>query len=167
MVTVREIRENEAEEFLNLCNKLDKETHFMLLEIGERDTTIEEQSELNKVLISRDNQIMLVAENNSQLLGYLVCIGGDFKRNRNNAHIVVGILQAFTSQGIGTELFKEIERWANENQIHRLELTVMIHNQKAIGFYKKMGFEIEGIRKHSLLVNDSYVDEYYMAKLLN
>jgi len=29
-----------------------------------------------------------------------------------------------------------------------------------------MGFEKEGIKKDSLLVNGEYVDEYYMAKLL-
>ena len=29
-----------------------------------------------------------------------------------------------------------------------------------------LGFEVEGVKKHHLLVNDSYVDEYELAKLL-
>jgi hypothetical protein len=29
-----------------------------------------------------------------------------------------------------------------------------------------MGFEIEGVKKHSLLVDGAFVDEYYMGKLL-
>lgn len=29
-----------------------------------------------------------------------------------------------------------------------------------------MGFEIEGIKKDSLQINDSYVNELYMSKLL-
>jgi RimJ/RimL family protein N-acetyltransferase len=32
--------------------------------------------------------------------------------------------------------------------------------------YKKMGFEIEGTKRHSLFVNGKYIDEYYMAKFL-
>jgi RimJ/RimL family protein N-acetyltransferase len=29
-----------------------------------------------------------------------------------------------------------------------------------------MGFEVEGVKKHSLFVNGEYVDEYYMAKYI-
>jgi RimJ/RimL family protein N-acetyltransferase len=79
---------------------------------------------------------------------------------------VIGILEQFTGKGIGTQLFQMLEAWARSNDIHRLELTVMTHNERAIALYKKMGFEIEGIKKHSLFVNGEYVDEYYMAKLI-
>ncbi len=40
---IRKIHESDAEQFLNLCNKLDTETQFMMLEPGERSTTTEEQ----------------------------------------------------------------------------------------------------------------------------
>jgi hypothetical protein len=30
-----------------------------------------------------------------------------------------------------------------------------------------MGFEVEGKKKHSLLINNTYADEYWMAKLLS
>ena len=40
---IRNICEGDAEQFLNLCNKLDAETQFMMLEPGERSTTTEEQ----------------------------------------------------------------------------------------------------------------------------
>jgi RimJ/RimL family protein N-acetyltransferase len=33
--------------------------------------------------------------------------------------------------------------------------------------YQKMGFQVEGIKKDSLLVDGVYVDEYYMGKILN
>jgi Acetyltransferases, including N-acetylases of ribosomal proteins len=46
----------------------------------------------------------------------------------------------------------------------RLELTVMVHNERAIALYKKMGFEIEGTKKRSMRIDGQYVDEYYMAK---
>jgi RimJ/RimL family protein N-acetyltransferase len=43
----------------------------------------------------------------------------------------------------------------------------MIHNEAAIALYKKIDFEIEGRKQHSLVINGSYVDEYCMAKLLS
>lgn len=43
----------------------------------------------------------------------------------------------------------------------------MTHNLAGIALYKKMGFEIEGRKRHSLRVNGAYVDEYYMSKLLD
>lgn len=99
-------------------------------------------------------------------MGYIAAIAGKYKRNRHGGYVVVGVLQSFSGQGIGTKLFKELEKWAGEGQLHRLELTVMVHNERAIRLYKRVGFEIEGRKKHSLLVNGSYVDEYYMSKLL-
>ncbi|KHF26789.1 putative acetyltransferase YhhY [Anoxybacillus sp. BCO1] len=64
-------------------------------------------------------------------------------------------------------LLTELERWAREKGVHRLELTVVIDNAPAISLYQKMGFEQEGVKRHSLNINGRYVDEYCMAKLLS
>ena len=166
MVNIREIREDDAASFRNLLTRVDEETQFMLLEPGERQITVEDQRQRIKTILSRDNQTILVAENDNDLIGYLAAIGGDFKRNRHRVHIVIDILQAFIGQKIGTKLFTELEKWTRHHAVHRLELTVMVHNERAIRLYKKMGFEIEGTKKHSLVISGSYVDEYYMAKLI-
>jgi RimJ/RimL family protein N-acetyltransferase len=160
------IRESDAEEFLALSNRLDEETAFRLFEPGERRTTVEEQREIIGRCQTGENDVILVAECDGQLVGYIAAIGGKYRRNRHSVHVVVAVLQSFAGQGIGTKLFEELEKWAGECQLHRLELTVMAHNERAIRLYKRMGFEIEGRKRHSLLVNGSYVDEYCMSKLL-
>jgi len=167
ILIIRKIKESDAEKFLNLCKKIDAETQFMKFESGARSTTIDEQRDEIKDIFSRKNQTIFVAEKEGQLIGYLAAYGGRYKRNRHSVYGITGILQAFTSQGIGTRLFEELERWARENRIHRLELTVMAHNETALALYKKMGFEIEGRKQHSLVINGSYVDEYCMGKLLS
>jgi len=166
MITIREIRESDAEEFLNLCTRIDAETPFMMFEPGERPTTTKGQKDEIRDILSRDNQTIFVAEKDNQLIGYLAAYGGRYKRNRQTVYIVTGILQGFTLQGLGTRLFKQLEGWAKKRKIHRLDLTVMVHNEAALALYRKIGFEIEGRKKHSLFINDSYVDEYWMAKLL-
>lgn len=42
----------------------------------------------------------------------------------------------------------------------------MTHNQVAVALYSRQGFQIEGPRKDSLLVDGEYVDEYLMATLV-
>lgn len=163
---IREIQTTDAESFLNLCKSLDDETKLMLLEPGERTTMVEQIRGQIEWYLSRNNSIILVAVDDGELVGYLRAKGGDYARNKHCVHIDCGVRQAFAGQGIGTSLFIELESWARERGIHRLELTTMTHNKRAIALYTRMGFEIEGVKKHSFLIDGSYVDDYYMGKLL-
>ncbi len=118
-------------------------------------------------VLSQHNSTILVAERDGQLAGYIEASGGEYQRTRRCAYLVIGILQAFAGQGIGTRLFIALEAWAHQQRLHRLELTVMARNQAGIALYKKRGFEIEGVRRHSMFVDGNYIDEYYMAKILD
>jgi len=109
---------------------------------------------------------MVAEDPQDQLVGFLSATGGVYNRNRHTAYLVIGVLQGFASQGIGTRLFTQTEKWARDHTMHRLELTVMAHNERAVRLYQKMGFDIEGQKKQNLLVDGKYVDEYEMAKLL-
>jgi RimJ/RimL family protein N-acetyltransferase len=167
MSSIREIQESDAAGFLALCKRLDEENRFMMLEPGERQTTLEEQTKRIREVLAKDNQTIFVVEEQGMLFGYLAAMGGSYARNKHEAYIVVGILEAFTSRGLGTALFERLESWAREHAIHRLELTVMVHNTRGVGLYQKMGFEIEGIKRDSLFVDGKFVDEYHMGKILN
>lgn len=68
--------------------------------------------------------------------------------------------------GLGTSLFQQLEKWAINQNIVRLELTVVTQNEAGIGLYKKSGFEIEGTKRKSLLIDGKCFDEYYMSKLI-
>jgi Acetyltransferases, including N-acetylases of ribosomal proteins len=107
-----------------------------------------------------------VTEENSEIIGFLSAERGFANRIKHSAYIVVGILENYRGKKIGTKLFEELEKWAENNFIYRLELTVMTNNEGAVMLYKKMGFKIEGIKEKSLIVDENFVNEYYMAKLL-
>ena len=64
-------------------------------------------------------------------------------------------------------MFEQLEKWALLNSITRLELTVVCTNKAALALYKKMGFKIEGIKENSMIVDGSYIDEYYMGKVVS
>ena len=162
---VRPIREEDSQAYLDLCHALDRETRFMMLEPGERTTTLEEQRQRIRAL--QPGQLILVAEEDQRLVGYLGTFSGTFRRNRHSAYIVVGIAQAFTGRGIGRKLFIKMEEWARQQEIHRLELTVMIHNERAVRLYQGLGFAVEGVKKDALKCDGRYVDEFHMAKILD
>ncbi len=166
MTELRTIREGDAEAYLGLCRQLDEETHFMMLEPGERTSTIQHQRERIRQTLARENQTILVAEDAGKLVGYISGSGGEYRRNAKTVHIVIGILQSYTGQGIGKRFFQALEEWASQRGMHRLELTVMKHNQRGIALYQRMGFEVEGLKRDDLFVDGGYVDQYIMAKLL-
>jgi RimJ/RimL family protein N-acetyltransferase len=166
MLIVRQIRESDAIEFMDLQKTIEEETQFMMLEPGERETALQEERRLIAEVLARANQAIFVAEINGMLVGYLKAFGGKYIKNRHSVYLTAGVLQDFAGRGIGTKLFSELEQWARENEIHRLELIVMKHNEAAIGLYTKMGFQIEGTKRNSLFVDGAYIDEYYMGKLL-
>ncbi|MEC2345241.1 GNAT family protein [Paenibacillus barengoltzii] len=165
MIEIREIRVDDAERFLNLCLQLDQETKFMLYEPGERTTTAEEQRERIQSILSEAGSTILVAEDQGKLVGYLAVFGGQANRTKHVGYIVVGITQAYSGKGIGTRLFQAAEAWRAETEITKFELTVMIPNERAVALYKKVGFEVEGVKRNSIRVDGNYVDEYYMGKI--
>jgi RimJ/RimL family protein N-acetyltransferase len=163
---IREIKPDDAGSFINLIKKVESESEFMLLEPGERKIVEEEQKKRIEVIRKSYNSTIFIAEEDKQLIGYLIVMGGNAKRNKHSVYLIIGILAEYRGRGIGTKLFEQLEKWAKEQNVHRLELTVVTQNQAGLQLYKKMGFEIEGTKRQSLYINGKFVDEYYMSKLL-
>ena len=167
MMKIREIQLDDTQAFLELNKQLDEETKFMMLEPGERDTSIDSPTHRIRGFIDKKNSTLFVAQSESRLIGYIAARGGPYQRNAHKANVVIGILQEHVGQGLGAKLFECMEEWARQIGLHRLELTVMTHNESGIALYKKRGFSIEGEIKHSLLIDGKFVDEYSMFKIIN
>ncbi len=163
---IREVELKDSEKMVKLLKCLDTETEFMLYEPGERDYDLIHQKSILKSFVESPNKTMLISENNREITGFIVGIGGDVKRNRHNLYIVIGIKQEFTGQNLGATFFEILEKWAGKHGFHRLELTVMSHNERAIKLYKSLGYIEEGIKHDSMKLESGYVDEIYMSKLI-
>ena len=163
---IREIKIEDAEKFGHLTQQVERDAAYMLWEAGERSVSKEQQDKMIQGIQDQQNSTIFVAEEADELIGFLMAIGGNANRNKHGVYLVIGLLQAYRGQGLGTKLFEALEEWAKVNQIHRLELTVVTENNAGLSLYNKMGFEIEGTKKDSILINGKFVDEYYMAKLL-
>ncbi|AQR93476.1 GNAT family N-acetyltransferase [Clostridium saccharoperbutylacetonicum] len=163
-MVVRKAKLEDANNLLSMLLALDKETKYMLLEPDERNNDVSRVEGMIQQSINGGN-LLLVSEEGNNIVGFLSAQRGILKRINHTAYIVVGIREFQRGKGIGSKFFSELDLWAKENSIIRLELTVMCPNIVAKHLYEKNGFEVEGIKKRSMLVDGEYVDEFYMAKL--
>ena len=168
-MNIRKIRTEDAEKFFEMCCQIDEETGFMMFEAGERRQRVRDlaalRQKINRAVLGVE--LVLVAENDDKkLVGYMAVERGEFNRILHSAYIVVGIKKAYQGRGIGREFFALLDDWARENDIIRLELTVECKNVNAISLYERCGFKKEGLREKSMRVDGVFVDEYYMAKII-
>ncbi len=163
---IRKPQKSDWLSFGEMQKELDSETKFMMYEPGERPTG---EDVFCGMLdwFERSGSYMLIAMDGGKMVGVIAAERGGFKRTHHVASVSTGVLMSYRRRGIGSRFFAEIEKWARENGVTRLELNVMCHNENAIALYKKSGFEIEGKRTHAMKVDGNYVDEYYMAKILD
>lgn len=161
---IRRCEINDADNMLKMLLELDKETEYMLFEADERPNDINRVKAMINQSINGGN-LLLIATEDDNIIGFLSAQRGIIRKIKHTAYIVVGIREKFRGKGIGKKLFCELDLWAKENNISRLELTVMCPNSMAKQLYEKNGFEVEGTKRNSIFMNGKYIDEYYMSKI--
>ncbi|ELB2808000.1 GNAT family N-acetyltransferase [Vibrio alginolyticus] len=163
---IREVRASDAQSVLDLMYQLDRESKFMMLEEGERTTTLEQQVQILESFCESNSKAMFVISNEQGVYGFVAGIGNSANRNCHSMYCVMGIRKSASGCGYGKQLLNHLETWAIEHEFTRLELTVMCHNDRAFNLYQKHGFEVEGTKRNSLKVDGQYIDEFFMSKLL-
>jgi RimJ/RimL family protein N-acetyltransferase len=164
-ISVREAAEADAPRVLALRKAIFAETDFMLWEPSEfKDTAVDEAARIKR-LNGAPNSRFLVALAESDLVGFCLAMGGSVNRLRHSATLALGVVQDYSSQGVGSALLASVFKWSKTAQVTRLELTVHTTNLRAVNLYLRSGFEVEGLRRQSLLVNGRLADEYLMSRL--
>ena len=161
--TVRPATEADASALVELRKKLFTETQFMLWEPAEFTQTAEDERKRIATQYSRPTSLLLLAEEGTEAVGLLSAVGGERNRLRHVAVLALGVTMSHWGQGIATAMLREAVAWSLGAGLKRLELTVHTSNIAAISVYLRCGFEVEGIRRSSLLVDGRYVDEYLMS----
>ena len=86
-------------------------------------------------------------------------------RGIENESVSIGrVVAAKRRCGLGSRVLAEGIRAAKE--VFLADSIYLEAQVYAKGLYEKQGFSVEGVRPKSMLVNGSYVDEYYMGKIL-
>jgi RimJ/RimL family protein N-acetyltransferase len=168
ILNIRLATKNDAKQLIIFYQSLDQETSFMLFEPGERDISLDVIEHQLSWFENSESQVLYLAENDKhEVIGFISGNGGRASRNMHSLYCVIGVLNKYHGQGIGTSLLQNLELWAKSLKFYRMELTVMEHNQKGIRLYEKLGFEREGIKRCSVKIDGNFINEFYMSKLLS
>ena len=165
MLQVRKIEIEDFSRFNSLLKMIESESNNMLRDPNERTSTDEDQKQSITRILSSSHSSILVAEESDQLLGFIAILGDDLNKKRHSKYIAMGIRSEFQGKKIGSALMEAAVDYCSEQNASRIELTVITTNLKAISLYKKFGFEIEGTRRNSLMVQGHLVDEYLMSRV--
>ncbi len=87
-------------------------------------------------------------------------------KTRHRANVAIALRSEFWNQGIGTKMFQEMIRLAeNREGVMQIELDFVEGNSRARHLYEKMGFRITGVRPNAVrLKNGTLLNEYMMIK---
>ncbi len=85
---------------------------------------------------------------------------------RHNARFGLMIIQEYWGSNLAKLMMQEMEFFALASGVKRIEAEVRANNLRAVNFYKKCGYLIEGTRKNAAFIKNSFEDEYYIAKLI-
>ena len=165
-IEIREIRDVDASGYIELLERLDRESTFLLWEPGERTITADTLL-AHMASADRTQRLHLVATCDDELVGFLVCIRGAVRRLRHRCDFTMAVVSEHQREGAGAGLLRSMEDWAVANGIHRIELTVMSHNLGAIALYERAGFVSEGVKRGAIRVDNVPVDECVMGKTLD
>ena len=143
------------------------ETPYLMYEVGEFSFTVEKETAFLQNKVDSDSKMMIVAEGNGQIAGNCAFKGKTAQRARHRCDLAIALYQEYCSLGIGTALLTALLDEAKRHGYEQAELDVIAANERAIGLYKKLGFEIYGTRPHDLKYMDgTYADAHMMVKQL-
>lgn len=166
-IVIRNPKEDDAAQIVDLIKLIDTETSFLAREPGEFKTSIEREKELINYWNETPYKLFLVADINGKIVATCDVAIDSRKRYSHKGEIGVAVKKEFWSKGIGKSLLEACIEWSKENKLLKLILEVDSDNERAYSLYKKLGFNIEGKKiKDRVLADGTSKDSYLMALFL-
>lgn len=108
----------------------------------------------------------VIAKLEDHLIGWCDIQPGWHHTLRHCGSLGMGILPEFRGQGLGQRLFDNCITLAQQAGITRVELEVRSDNEQALALYRRLGFELEGIKRRGMQIDGEYKNTTTMALLL-
>ncbi|WP_236784527.1 GNAT family N-acetyltransferase [Alteribacter salitolerans] len=145
MITIRPFEEKDKAFIFGLAARFGEFDH-----VGWRDPRemSEAQLRLSVESIDTNKDHLFVAEkDDGRLLGYLeVDVHTDFFTQKKQGYIAaIAVSRDGEGTGVGKRLIKKAEIWARAEGYGELVLGAFAANERAIAFYKGLGFEMDTV----------------------
>lgn len=114
----------------------------------------------------KNNMPHFIAVSDDKVVGWCDIVASSKPVLKHSGTLGIGVLSGYRGLGIGKALIQTAINKAKEIGLTRIELTVREHNATAIELYKKIGFEIEGLHRNAVLIDNKYENQVFMALLV-
>lgn len=143
------------------------ETPYLIRYPEECTETIEQEAAFLQKMTVSPIDLMIVCTVDGKLAGNCRLARHGRIKTKHRAGVAIALKKEFWGLGIGTILFEEMIRQAKELGVSQLELEVIDGNKRAMGLYRKMGFEIAATHPNAIRLKDgTQLAEHIMIKQL-
>ena len=164
---IRSPKEEDIQGLLDYLYQSAEETDFVLRYPEECSRyTAEAEKELIERVNGSGNEAMLVCLVEGKVAGNCQITWNNRIKTRHRASVAIALLRDYWNQGIGTRLFQELIKIAEQNEnILQMELSFIEGNSRARALYEKMGFRITGVGVNAVRLKDgTLLNEYHMIR---
>ncbi|WP_165941966.1 GNAT family N-acetyltransferase [Cardinium endosymbiont of Culicoides punctatus] len=154
-------------DYFEVCRHIDCESEdYLLLYPHERNSSREEQlrmiHDINLSFITG----FIVYTDQDIPVGYILGMRKKLEKVKHVMNLVIAIRSKYFGKGYANLLLKSLENDARNQGVEIFRLSVLKNNIRAINFYKKHGFQIDGTLTHNVKIRNLLMSEWSMYKTL-
>jgi len=170
MITIRFATANDAELIADLSRKTFYDSFVAYNTKENMDKFLNEQFTHDALIkeVSTENNIFLLAYNDNNPVGYVRLrennIPPSLGTNRAVEIARIYAVQESIGKGVGTAMMNKCMEIALEKNYHTIWLGVWEHNQRAIDFYTRWGFE--KFDEHDFILGNDVQRDWLMKKVI-
>ncbi len=144
-IKIRQAEIGDLDDIINLNSALFAKEHKDFDDTLDLNWSKDKGKEFYKDRILNDDGFVYVAEDAGKIVGYLC--GGlaenkEYRKVDNCAELEdMFVSDQYRSQGIGGKFVAEFIKWCKDNKFDIISVTASAGNEKAIDFYRRMGFK--------------------------
>lgn len=156
-----------AQDIINFVKATSAETANLITTPDEFNITLEQEIKHIQNQIDSRLSNMIIAMIDNEIVGLCGLHGRDGRvRISHISSLGITVSKKHWGKGVGLALMKAQIEYCKKHKIAKINLEVRTDNIPAVNLYKKCGFVIEGTNRRSMLINDVYVDTFYMGLLV-
>lgn len=164
---LRSPKTDDAAQMLEYLHTTATETEFVIRYPEECDDSEEQESAFLQKVIDSPLNMMIACEIEGKIAGNCQLMLHGRLKTKHRAGVAIALTREYWGLGIGTAMFEEMIRVAKAHDIHQLELEVIEGNERAMGLYRKMGFEVVAEKPDAIRLKDgTLLKEFLMIKKL-
>jgi RimJ/RimL family protein N-acetyltransferase len=167
MITIRQATLADIALLASFILQLDRDCDYLLHDPDERTEDFEVTKKFLFRVINNARSAIFIAEHAVEGVVAYVC--GEALIQKRVAHVMkvnIGALKKYQKKGMGRVLAYKLHEHALRVGIYRAEASIIKENNLSLNLAKRMGFELESIKRHAFKIKHQYVDECMLVKFL-